>query len=211
MYRSRKRPVMSGSAGLSNQFCDLSGRRVPVLLMLCLRSARRDDDAAWPEDCRAVSNSSSRGPTSTSWSRARTGSRGASGPSWTVAVARGIGLEGEDLEDGVVVGVGGAGEGADLASDDALDGGDELIGSGDLEVHAGFADALLVAHRDHGQLGGQQRVFEHAHQGVAAGEVRARAPRAAPELLLVQRHHRAGDLRERGAALVLDARARPDS
>src|SRR3954447_17386387 len=44
MYRSRNRTVMSGSSGLSNQFCDLNGRRFPALVMLSL-APRRDDDA----------------------------------------------------------------------------------------------------------------------------------------------------------------------
>src|SRR3954467_3770287 len=77
-----------------------------------------------------------------------------------VAGSASLGVEREDLEDHVGPGVGGAGEGAYLAIDDGLDGCDEQSCGGRLQEGARLADALILAHLDHGALSGQESVLE---------------------------------------------------
>src|SRR5690242_6870867 len=94
----------------------------------------------------------------------------------------------EDLEDHVRPWVRGAGERAYLAADDFLDGFDEQSCGGRLQEGPRLAYALVLAHVDHGSLGGQQSVLERADQRVMSGEIGPRMGRAAAELLLVELH-----------------------
>ena len=82
------------------------------------------------------------------------------------------------------------------AAGEALDRLAELLDRGVLEEGPHVAHPLVLAESDQEALRGRQRVLEQRDQRVGAGPVGARLGRAAAELLLVEPHHLARDIRE---------------
>src|SRR3954451_19495621 len=74
-----------------------------------------------------------------------------------------------------------------------------------VKKHAGVAQSLMltITHLDQVALGRGERVLENAHQDIGTGPVCPRGGRAAPELLLVELHHRVEDLHQRARAVLI--------
>src|SRR5206468_12165384 len=84
----------------------------------------------------------------------------------------------------------------------ALDRLAELLHRGVLEERPHVADLRILTEPNEVALGRGEGVLEHRDQHVRTGPVRARLRRPAAELLLVEAHHLARDLREDARAWV---------
>jgi hypothetical protein len=109
-------------------------------------------------------------------------------------VPRPRGLQVEDLDRDVLSGVDAADEGADLPAGYAFYDLAEALLGGVLEVHAGVAEALVLAHLDERSLDWGEAVLRRAEDRVRAGEVGLGLGRTAAEEVLVETDHFAGEL-----------------
>lgn len=80
------------------------------------------------------------------------------------------------------------------AARDLLDGFGELALTGLLEEEADLPHALMLVQGEHAALCGREAVLDRRDEDVRAGVITAGLGGTAPKLLLVDPHHRVGDV-----------------